>query len=201
MPLRTGSRPRSKSFPPPASSPAGGGSATQGRLSATRRPSEGADRYLDDPEAGELAYSSELLSDLNRFTMPQVPITWTRFADEHRVAYETEPLDQPLVIAGAGHVDLWLAPGTEDTAVQVTLTEIRPDGMEQRIQSGWHRPVHRCEDPAHSDELRVDYTFTLDDRRAVGARGVDPVPGPDRTREPPVPTRQPTAGGHLDTGT
>ena len=127
----------------------------------------GADRYLDDPEAGELAYSSELLSDLNRFTMPQVPITWTRFADDHRVAYQSEPLTEPFVIAGAGHVELWLAPGTEDTAVQVTLTEIRPDGMEQRVQSGWHRPVHRREDPAHSDELKVDYTFTLADREPL----------------------------------
>ena len=152
------------------------------------------------PRPASSAYSSELLSDLNRFTMPQVPITWTRFADDHRVAYQSEPLAEPLVIAGAGHVDLWLAPGTEDTAVQVTLTEIRPDGMEQRVQSGWHRPVHRCEDPAHSDELKVDYTFTSGDRDAVGAGSVDPLPGADRTREPPVPSRQPAAVGHLDPG-
>ena len=106
----------------------------------------------------------ELLSDLNRFTLPQVPISWTRFDDEQRVAFQTEPLEEPLVVSGSGHVELWLAPGTEDTAVQVTLTEIRADGMEQRVQSGWHRPVHRVEDPQHSDELRVDYTFTAEDR-------------------------------------
>lgn len=155
------------SFPPPGITPRRWWFDRDGRLTDERPDDPGADRYLDDAEAGALAYSSELLSDLNRFTMPQVPITWTRFADDHRVAYETEPLDAPLVISGAGHVDLWLTPGTEDTGVQVTVTEIRPDGLEQRVQSGWHRPVHRREDPAHSDELRVDYTFTADDREPL----------------------------------
>ena len=56
------------------------------------------------------------------------------------------PLTDQVTVAGQGHVHLWLRPGTEDTSVQVTLTEIRPDGMEVRVQSGWHRPVHRVED-------------------------------------------------------
>lgn len=157
-------------FPPPEVEPRRWWFGPDARLCDDVPEVEGADRYLDDPDAGELAYSSELLDDLNRFTFPQVPITWTRFDDEHRVAYETEPLGEPLVVSGSGHVELWLRPSTTDTAVQVTLTEIRGDGHEQRVQSGWHRPVHRVEDPAHSDELRVDYTFTAADRR-------DLVPG------------------------
>jgi hypothetical protein len=36
--------------------------------------------------------------------------------------------------------------------------------MEQRVQSGWHRPVHRIEDAEHSGDLVVDYTFTAEDR-------------------------------------
>ena len=127
---------------------------------------EGEGRYEDDLEAGALGYSAELLieSDLDRFTQPEVPITWTRFAPEHRVAAESAPLTEPLVVAGFGHVDLWLQPGTADTAVQATLLEIRPDGYEQRVQSGWHRPVHRVEDPDHSDHLRAEYTFAPEDR-------------------------------------
>ena len=153
-----------ETFPPPGVTPRRWWFDADGRLTDDPTAEEGADRYLDDPDAGELAYSMELLSDLNRFTMPQVPIAWSRFDDDHRAAYETEPLPEPLVISGSGHVDLWLEPGTDDTAVQVTLTEIRADGLEQRVQSGWHRPVHRAEDPAQSDELRVDYTFTAADR-------------------------------------
>lgn len=135
-----------------------------GRLQHAAPTEDGADRYRDDERAGALAYSMELLDDLDRFTRPTVPIDWTRFADDHRVAYQTRPLEQPLVIAGAGHVDLWLRPGTNDTAVQATLTEIRADAQEQRLQCGWHRPVHRAEDPNRSDGLRVDYTFAAEDR-------------------------------------
>lgn len=132
---------------------------------------EGSDRYHDDLDAGAHAYAMELLSDLDRFTRPgpEIPMTWTRFAAEHHVEYLSEPLDAPVVVAGAGHVDLWLRPGTEDTAVQATLTELRDDGHELRVQCGWHRPVHRVEDD-RSDELRVDYTFAADDR-------ADLVPG------------------------
>jgi hypothetical protein len=51
--------------------------------------------------------------------------------------------------------------------VQVTVTEVRPDGLELRVQSGWHRLVHPIEDPTRSDELTVDYTYTPEDRRAL----------------------------------
>ncbi len=119
--------------------------------------------YLDDPEAGDLAYSMELLSDLNKFTFPDVPITWTSFATEHRVIFDSAPFEEPLVVAGAGHVNLWLRPGTADTAVQATLTELRSDGHEQRIQCGWHRPQHRVES-SDADELWVDYTFLAEHR-------------------------------------
>ncbi len=124
----------------------------------------GAEAYVDDVEAGALGYATDLLTELMRFTQPTVPTDWTRFADEHTVAAETEPLDRAVAVVGSGHVDVWLQPATADTAVQATLTEIRPDGVEQRVQCGWHRPVHRVEDPDHSDELRVDHTFTPEDR-------------------------------------
>lgn len=99
-----------------------------------------------------------------------MPIEWTTFADEQAVQFETAPLNSDLTVAGQGHVDLWMLPGSDDTSVQATLTEIRADGTEVRVQSGWHRPQHRVEDPTRSDELRVDYTFAPEDRSplAVG---------------------------------
>ena len=125
---------------------------------------EGTEEYQDDVAAGPIGYATEYLTDLNAFTQPTVRTDWTRFAPQHRAAFETEPLAEAVTVTGAGHLDLWLASGSADTAVQATLTEIRPDGMEQRIQCGWHRPIHLVEDPDHSDELQVDYTFTPEDR-------------------------------------
>lgn len=127
----------------------------------------GADRYEDDVDAGDIRYAQTEVFDA--FIEPTVPVDWSYFADEHTAAYETT-LSEPIVVAGQGHVDLWLRAGTADVAVQATLTEVRPDGNEVRVQCGWHRLVHGAEDPERSDELRVDYTFAPEDRR-------DLVPG------------------------
>ncbi len=155
------------SFPPKGVKPRRWYFAEGATLVESAPAGSGADSYTDDPDAGELAYSMELLSDLDQFTRPKVIIDWTRFADSHRVAYQTAPLTESVLIAGSGHVDLWMCAGSADTAVQVTLTEVRPDGMEQRLQCGWHRPIHAVEDPDHSDELRVDYTFLESDREEL----------------------------------
>jgi len=154
-----------KSFPPPEVTPRRWWFDARGALVDIRPEVEGVESYLDDPEAGEMAYSRELLSDLNRFTLPttQIARDWTRFSDDHRVAFETEPLATAIVVAGSGHVELYLRAGSADTAVQTTITEVRPDGFEQRVQCGWHRPIHRVEDVDQSDDLRVDYTFTEED--------------------------------------
>ena len=152
-------------FPPPGTAARRWWFAADGALADAAPADAEYARYLDDPAAGELCYA--IIEDLQDFTRPTVPVEWTWFDDDHVVRFETAPLADTLTVAGQGHVDLWLRPGTDDTSVQASLTEIRPDGMEVRVQSGWHRPVHRVEDPSRSDDLRVDYTFTPDDRRPL----------------------------------
>lgn len=154
-----------ESFPPPGCEPRRWWLAPDGALSDEVPSQEGADRYLDDLEAGANCYA--LTEEFNDFIKPTVPIEWTRFADENTAAYQSDPLVDPVTVMGQGHVELWLRPGTADTSVQATLTEIRPDGMEVRVQSGWHRPVHRTEDPDRSDDLKVDYTFSPEHRDAL----------------------------------
>lgn len=155
-------------FPPPGVRPWRLYLDEGGALSESPPEASGVDRYEDDPEAGASSYASQWLSDLDRFTRPagELEFDWTRFAPEHHVEYLSRPLETPRALAGAGHVELWLRPGTDDTAVQATLSEVRDDGVEIRLQCGWHRPVHRVEDD-RSDELRVDHTFAADDRRPL----------------------------------
>lgn len=156
------------SFPPPGTVARRWWFGADGALGDAPSALDGADRYRDDIEAGDLSYA--LTEEFNDFIKPSVPIEWTYFADESTAAYETAPLEEPVTVLGQGHVELWLRPGSSDTAIQVTLTEIRPDGIEVRVQSGFHRPVHNVEDESRSDELRVDYTFVADHRAelAVG---------------------------------
>ncbi len=84
--------------------------------------------------------------------------------------------------------------------MQVTLTEIRPDGMEVRVQSGWHRPVHR-DGGRRSAPTRcaVDYTFVARAPRAAGAGGVDPLPGALHAGGPRVPGRVAGCGVTMST--
>ncbi|MBS1838035.1 MAG: CocE/NonD family hydrolase, partial [Actinobacteria bacterium] len=102
-------------FPPERVAPRRWYLAPDGSLVDVAPEAEGADRYLDDPDAGEEAYSKELLADMNRFAGIDVPVGWTRFPHGCTASYETAPVESPLVLAGAGHVELWLRPGTDDT--------------------------------------------------------------------------------------
>jgi predicted acyl esterase len=119
--------------------------------------------YRDDPDAGAESYA--LTDEFDAFIQPTIAYEWTRFPDGAVAGFETM-VTETFTIAGQPHLDLWLRPGTTDTAVQVTLTEIRPDGDEVRVQTGYHRPVHAVEERP-DDELHVDYTFAVGDRAAL----------------------------------
>ncbi len=71
----------------------------------------------------------------------------------NRVAWATQPLDEDNVVIGTGSVDLWLRSTAEDTDLEVTISELRPDGTELYVQSGWLRASHRALSP-DSTELR-----------------------------------------------
>ncbi len=55
---------------------------------------------------------------------------------------------------GSGSVDLYLQSNLGDTDLEVTITEIRPDGQEMYVQSGWLRASHRTLNTVDSTELR-----------------------------------------------
>jgi hypothetical protein len=64
------------------------------------------------------------------------------------LAFDSTPLATTTVMAGPGSVDLWLRSTERDTDVEVTLTELRPDGQEIYVQNGWLRASHRALDPS-----------------------------------------------------
>jgi predicted acyl esterase len=62
----------------------------------------------------------------------------------------TGPLTSDVTALGSASVDLWIASTAPDTDLQVTITEVRPDGQEEFVQQGWLRASHRALDPARS---------------------------------------------------
>src|SRR6185369_11478662 len=83
--------------------------------------------------------------------------------DGKALAYATDPLDEDLVMIGTGSVDLYLRSTAKDTDIQVTLSEIRPDGKEYYIQNGWLRASRRVLDEELSTELRPVPTHREED--------------------------------------
>ena len=59
-------------------------------------------------------------------------------------AWITAPLTEDQVYIGHGSVDLWLNSTAADADLEVNLSEVRPDGQEIYVQSGWLRASHRA---------------------------------------------------------
>lgn len=83
----------------------------------------------------------------------QPPYTWAPVAAGKGLAWATAPLDRDVVIAGASSFDVFLRSTARDTDLQVTLSEIRPDGNETYVQNGWLRASHRRLDARRSTSL------------------------------------------------
>jgi putative CocE/NonD family hydrolase len=83
------------------------------------------------------------------------------------LAYTSAPFGETQTFLGSGSVDLWLTATAPSTDLQVTLTEIRPDGQEVFIQQGWLRADQRAIDPHESTELKPVQTHQAEDVRAL----------------------------------
>jgi hypothetical protein len=148
------------SWPPPQTTPVAWYFDANGRLSPEPPASSGADRYLYDPSQSQLTTFSGSDGDIWR-TLPNW--NWRPYAPGTAVAYETDPLDQTMVMIGSGSVDLWIQSTAPDTDIEVTLSEVRPDGNETYVQSGWLRASRRALDETQSTELRPVHTHKRED--------------------------------------
>ena len=64
---------------------------------------------------------------------------WPQARAGSAVVLESAPLTATEVMIGTASADLWLRSTVDDADLQVTLTEVRPDGQEMYVQSGWVR--------------------------------------------------------------
>jgi predicted acyl esterase len=69
------------------------------------------------------------------------------------LAHTSAPLAQDMMVYGPGSADLWITANGGDADVQVTVTEVRPDGQEIYVQRGWLRLSNRAIDTARSTPL------------------------------------------------
>ena len=68
-------------------------------------------------------------------------------------SYLTPPLGADTAIIGAGSVQAWIKASVPDVDLQVTVSEVRPDGKETYVQSGYLRTSLRALDKRKSSPL------------------------------------------------
>jgi hypothetical protein len=111
-----------------------------------------------DPDAGHRG----ILADGGNIWDPLPKYDWKALPAGYDVVFVSDPLPQDLVMLGSGSVDLWVRSQVADADLEVNLTEVRPDGQEMYIQSGWLRASLR-KLAASATELWPEHTYTKAD--------------------------------------
>lgn len=104
----------------------------------------GEDLVPDQPDAPDATAST--------FNYEPGPALWPNPV-QNQVSFTSAPLAENKLAAGSGSADLWVTANGSDVDLRVTLSEIRADGKEQFVQSGWLRASARKLDDAKSTPL------------------------------------------------
>ncbi len=78
---------------------------------------------------------------------------WTQNPAGTALSYVSAPLTTNTVVVGGGAVEAWIRSTARDVDLQATVTEVRPDGKETFVQSGWLRASVRKLDKKKSTQL------------------------------------------------
>ncbi len=125
--------------------------AEGGRLSSTEPTvTEGSDDYRADPTSTDDTYLAGERSDIWKAS---VKWEWDVNAPGTAAVYTTDALLEDTVVIGSSSADVWISSTAPDTDLEVTVSEVRPDGNEVYVQSGWLRASHRAVDETASTEL------------------------------------------------
>ncbi|HEX6460746.1 MAG TPA: CocE/NonD family hydrolase [Thermoleophilaceae bacterium] len=81
------------------------------------------------------------------------PYRWLPSPPGTAASYVSAPLAANTVVVGAGALQAWIKSSARDVDLQVTVSEVRPDGIETYVQSGWLRASVRKLDPRKSTLL------------------------------------------------
>ena len=127
--------------------------AEDGRLSA-RRTSRHAERFRWNAEAlPPTNFTGSTSTGENGLWTATPEYEWKQHPKGTAVSYLSKPLTKDVAVVGAGAVQLWVRSSKPNADLQATVTEVRPDGKETFVQSGWLRAKARRLDARKSTPL------------------------------------------------
>ncbi len=161
-----------RSFPVPGTQARSWYLGTSGAMSATPSATGGADRFAWNPRARaatDLAKPTEAESGPGGVWTATPDYRWTYNPAGTAASYVSAPLRSDIVAVGAGAVHVWVKASAPSVDLQATVSEVRPDGSETFVQSGWLRADERALDPSQSTLLEPVPTFEAKDVRPLPA--------------------------------
>lgn len=82
---------------------------------------------------------------------PLPAVNWKPLTEGNSLNFVSDPFTKKTALAGSASADVWIRSTELDTDLEVTLTEVRPDGKETYIQGGWLRASRRALAPGSTD--------------------------------------------------
>ncbi|MFN8160277.1 MAG: CocE/NonD family hydrolase [Solirubrobacterales bacterium] len=92
---------------------------------------------------------------------------WEQSPAGRALSYLSAPLKSNTTVIGAGALEAWIRARVPDVDLQVTVSEVRPDGKEVFVQSGWLKTIARRLDPKKSTLLEPVLSLRKRDLRPL----------------------------------
>lgn len=108
--------------------------------------SSSASAFQHDDAKGQETYAS-----VRSYEQAPQGMVWRPWLPGRQVVFVGEPLADDVVMAGSASADLWIQSLADDADLEVMLSEVRPDGKETYVSSGWLRASRRALSPASTD--------------------------------------------------
>lgn len=132
-----------------------------------RLPARAAARsYVADPSA---LPATTYTGSSSGIWQADVDYDWRQIPEGTGLDWISPALKKDLVAIGTGSLDLWIRSSASDTDLEVTVTEVRPNGTEVYVQSGWLRASHRALDRAASTPTSPQQTHLASDEALLPA--------------------------------
>ena len=118
--------------------------APKGALAAAPTASTGADKFTWNPAAlAPTDFSGDTSSGPDGLWTATPDYHWKQYPAGTALSYVTSPLGANTVVVGGGAVQAWIKASAPSVDLQVTVSEVRPDGIETFVQTGWLRTSER----------------------------------------------------------
>jgi uncharacterized protein len=128
--------------------------AAGGTLAASAPSAAGADEFRWDPRTRPATdFTGPDDGSAGGLWRATPAYRWDQNPPGSAASYVTAPLTANTVVIGGGAVQLWVKASAPSVDLQVTISEVRPDGKETFVQNGWVRASERKLDAATSTLL------------------------------------------------